>query len=162
MASSSRSSSIVSTESFVESGDDSEEEASEDSSRAVSLLNRLKSPTASDLSRKRKVHCNPPMEKRRSYGRHGMKEPKIKPSQRVSEFSNEEISVSAVGRLFCKVCHETLSVKRSTIANHVKSTKHQQSKQKLQKKQVREKDIVSALKRYNETTHFLMNNVFIE
>ena len=155
MASSSRSSSILSTESFVESGDDSdesEEEAGEDSSRAVSLLDRLKSPTASDLSRKRKVHCNPPTGKRRSSGRHGMKEPKIKPSHRVSEFPDEELSVSAVGRLFCKACRETLSVKRSTIANHVKSTKHQQSKEKLQKKQAREKDIASALKRYDETT----------
>ena len=162
MASSSHSSSVLSTESVAESIDDSDEsdideedEASGESraeSGTISLLDRLKSPTPSDLARKRKVHCNPPTGKRRSSGRHGMKEPKIKPSQRVSEFPNEELTVSALGRLFCKACRETLSVKRSTVANHVKSTKHQQSKEKLQKKEAREKDIASALKRYDETT----------
>ena len=161
-ASTSHSSSLLSTESVTESVDDSDESEEEEShetseeSRAesgtISLLDRLRSPTASDLARKRKVHCNPPTGKRRSSGRHGMQEPKIKPSQRVSEFPNEELTVSALGRLFCKACRETLSLKRSTVANHVKSTKHQQSKGKLQKKEAREKDIASALKRYDETT----------
>ena len=162
MASSSHSSSVLSTESVAESIDDSdesdidEEDEANGESRAESgtilLLDRLKSPTPSDLARKRKVHCNPPTGKRRSSGRHGMKEPEIKSSQRVSEFPNEELTVSTLGRLFCKACRETLSVKRSTVANHMKSTKHQQSKEKLQKKEAREKDIASALKRYDETT----------
>ena len=38
------------------------------------------------------------------------------------------------------------------VANHMKSTKHQQSKEMLQKKEAREKDIASALKRYDEIT----------
>ena len=50
----------------------------------ISVLDRLYSPTASDLARKWKVHCNLPTGKQRSSGRHKMKEPKIKPSQRVS------------------------------------------------------------------------------
>ena len=109
-ASSSHSSSLLSTESVTESVDDSDESEEEEShetseeSRAesgmISLLDRLRSPTASDLARKRKVHCNPPTGKRRSSGRHGMQEPKIKPSQRVSEFPNEELTVSALDRLF--------------------------------------------------------------
>ena len=70
MASGSRSSSILSTESVTESADESdvseEEESHETSgesraeSETISLLDRLRSPTASDLARKRKVHCNPP------------------------------------------------------------------------------------------------------
>ena len=64
-----------------------------------------------------------------------MKEPKIKPLQRVSEFSHEKLIVSAVSRLFCKVCRETL--KRSTIFNHIKSIKHAESKLKLVKRHMK-------------------------
>ena len=129
---SSCSSTVLSTELVAEYIDDSdesdidEEEEVSGESRAESgtilLLDRLKSPTPSNLARKRKVHCNPPTGKRRSSGRHGMKEPEIKSSQRVSEFPNEELTVSTLGRLFCKACRETLSVKRSTVANYVEST----------------------------------------
>ena len=69
MASGSCSSSVLSTESVTESIDESdvsEEESHETSGKSraeletISLLDRLRSPTASDLARKRKVHCNPP------------------------------------------------------------------------------------------------------
>ena len=132
--------------------DDNVEETPPEQSKIVSLLDRLKAPRASDLARKRKVHSNPPLGKKRSSGRVGAKEPKIKPSQRVSEFPNEELVVSAVGRLFCKACRETLSVKRSTISNHIKSTKHVESKLKLARKEKREMDIADALRKYDEST----------
>ena len=44
----------------------------------ISLLDRLRSPNSSDLARERKIHCNPPVGKRRFSGRHGLQEPKIK------------------------------------------------------------------------------------
>ena len=44
------------------------------------------------------------------------------------------------------------SVKKSTIFNHIKSTKHAESKLKLAKKQAREIDIADALNKYDEST----------
>ena len=65
MASTSRSSSVLSTKSVAESVDDSDKSDIDETSvepRAesgmTSLLGRLKSPT-SDLARKKKVHGNP-------------------------------------------------------------------------------------------------------
>ena len=105
LASGSSSSSVLSTElvtEFIDESDVSEEGKSHKTSgesradlETISFLDRLRSPTASDLARKRKVHCNPPTGKRRSSGRHGIQEPKIKPSQRVSEFPDEILTVSA-------------------------------------------------------------------
>ena len=115
-----------------------------------SILDRHREPSKSDLSRKRKINSNPPSGKRRSSGSYGLKEPKVKPSQRVSEFPNELLIVSAVGRLFCEACRETLSVKRSTIMNHIKSSKHAESKLKLENKHSRELCIPEALQRYDK------------
>ena len=60
----------------------------------------------------------------------------------MSEFPNEELVVSDVGRLFCKACRETLCVKRSTISNHIKSTKHVESKRE---REIQEREIQQAL-----------------
>ena len=110
----------------------------------VSLLDPLKSPTTSNLSRNRKVLCNPPSGKKRSSGSFAQKDPNVPPSARVKEFPNEELTVNSVGRLFCKACRETLSVKRSTLANHIKSVKHNECKKKLKTKQGKEIEISTA------------------
>lgn len=54
------------------------------------LLDRLKAPKKSDLSRKRKVLCKPPLGKKRSSGSRALKDPKVEPSKRVKEFPNEQ------------------------------------------------------------------------
>ena len=65
----------------------------EDEEPAVtSLLQKLKAPKKSELSRKRKILSLPPTGKKRSSGRHGLKQPKVSPSQRVKEFPNEQLS----------------------------------------------------------------------
>ena len=110
----------------IDSADSNESNDTDESTRetsVVSLLDRLKSPKLSELSRKRKVLTNPPVGKKRSSGRRCFNDPKVQPSQRIKEFPEEELTASA-GRLFCKACRETLCLKRSTIFNHVKSTKH--------------------------------------
>ena len=59
---------------------DSENEGQPESSeklRTVSILDRLQEPSKSDLTRKRKIHSNPPSGKRRSSGSYGLKEPKV-------------------------------------------------------------------------------------
>ena len=111
----------------------------------VSMLDTLRSPTVSSLSRKRSVHCNLPHSgKKRSSGTRKYDPKSVSPAKRVSEFTGEELTASA-GRLFCKACRETLSLKRSSIVNHVKSSKHLEAKEKLATKHAREMNIAHAI-----------------
>ena len=139
--------------SSTSSSSESESESSfvEQESNTVSLLSRLRVPTKSDLSRKRKILTIPPVGKKRSSqsGYKKSKDPKVKPSQRVREFPNEYLCVSA-GELFCNVCRERLKVKRSTVKNHVTSTKHAESIAKYKKGESRDGDIVKALQKYDQ------------
>ena len=130
------------------SSDESDVEITSEEPAVTSLLQKLKAPKQSELCRKRKIQCNPPTGKKKSSGRHGLKEPKVSPSQRVKEFSSEELSIS-LGRLFCNACRETISVKRSTVLNHVRSVKHGESKAKLNSRQAKDINLVSALKKYD-------------
>ena len=119
------------------------------SEEPTSMLQKLRVPKVSDLGRKRKIQCNPPTGKKRSSGRYGLKEPNVNPSKRVKEFPDEEFLVS-LGRLFCNACRETLSVKRSSVLNHVRSVKHRESKAKQKSRQAKDMNLVSALKKYDE------------
>ena len=70
---------------------------------SVSILETLKAPKASDLTRKCKVDCNPPKGKRRAHGE-GSSEPKtVSPRERVREFPEECLTVTGKGvrKLFC-------------------------------------------------------------
>ena len=133
-----------------------EENESNDSSEdhlqsAVSILDKLKSPTASDLHRKRKMKSNPPHGLKRSTS--SSSEPKsVSPSQRVKEYPAEPFKVSNK-RLFCYGCREELNLKSTTIANHVRSKKHEKGKKRLLNKESRERDIADAIKDYNKTHH---------
>ena len=92
-------------------------------------------------SRPRQIHRNPPpIGKKRSRGSHNNTDPLVPPSKCVSEFPDELLTVSSVGKLFCKACREVLSVKKSTVDDHVKSTKHSESKKKVNEKESRERD----------------------
>ena len=48
----------------------------------------------------------------------------IKPIDRVKQYANDHLQVSA-GKLFCSACREEVSVKKSIIDKHINSTKHQ-------------------------------------
>ena len=79
----------------------SDSASSECEPTATSLLYKLRPPTASDLSRKRKVHSNPPPPagKKRSSGTSRKFDPvSVSPSHRASEFPNEEL-VESGGKL---------------------------------------------------------------
>ena len=84
----------------------------------VSLLSRLKSPTASDLGRKRKTASNPPKGKRRSRGATGNEPKNIYPHQRIREFSGEPLKVNQNKQLFCCACREELSLKLSSLRRY--------------------------------------------
>lgn len=123
---------------------------------ARSLMEVLKAPQMSSLSRKRKVASNPPPvgHRRKTRGSLSSDPKKVTAQQRVQEYSSEPFTVSA-GKLFCNGCREELSLKRSSINNHVKCSKHKERKEKLATRDKREKDIAKALQKHNEETHLV-------
>ena len=126
---------------------------SEETGTVASLLDRLKSATAADIARPRKTKRNdPPRGKRRCKGAVSSDPKGVTPQQRVREFTNESLTVSQV-HLFCTACRERLSIKRSIIKNHVQSTKHKKSQQRLKNKETRERDIAESLRKYNNDVH---------
>ena len=76
----------------------------------------------------------------------------VHPKQRISEFSGEELTVSA-GKLFCRACCECVWLKHSIIFNHIKSTKHAEGKKRLLQKEATEVDIAVTLKQHDADTH---------
>lgn len=126
-------------------------ESKSESSDTLSLLSRLRSPTPSEFARRRKICKNPPPRgQRRSRGADGPKS--VKPERRIKEYPGEPLTVSN-SKLFCRACREELSVKSSSVKNHLSSKKHQEGKKKIEKKEAREQDIVQALQRYNKDCH---------
>ena len=102
------------------------------------LLEVLKAPKPAEVSRKRKTYCNTRGGKRRkTRGSSSLApEPKsVQPQQRLKRYPNEQLDISA-GKLFCKACREELSLKSSSLANHIKCVKHQEGKRKLARKEV--------------------------
>ena len=118
---------------------------------AISLLSKLRAPSKSDLCRKRKILTYLPVGKKRSShsGYKKSKDPKVTPLQRAKEFPNDHLCVSARNH-FCNVCREKLCVKRSTMKNHLTSTKHADSKTVYKKGELRDGDIVKALQKYDQ------------
>ena len=57
------------------------------------------------------------------------------------------------GKLFSVACREELSLKANVVENHLKSDKHKEGKHKLESKDARESDIVTALQKHNRTSH---------
>ena len=122
--------------------------------RASSVLEKLRSPTQSDICRKRRVATNPAHSRsKRPRAARGISNPaSVTPAHRVKEFPNEQLKVSS-GKIFCSACREELSTKKSTIENHIASAKHCGGKKKLASKELREKDIADAFKLYDVETH---------
>lgn len=119
-----------------------------------SLLDRLRAPQKSELSRKRAVRQNSSVtDGSRKKKPSCSTDPKsLTPASRVREFPNENLKVSA-GKLFCSACREEVALKRSIITNHISSAKHKRSKIKLATKDSREKDIAEALVVYDKQEH---------
>jgi len=70
------------------------------STSAISLLSVLRAPRPSDLTRKRKLQCNPGKRKKNKTSSSIDSEPKgIKPQDRVRKYPNDCLSVH--GKLFC-------------------------------------------------------------
>ena len=125
---------------------------SESHTRTVSLLEKLKAPKHSDLSRKRAMDQNPPPKGKRSRGSQLTDPKSISARQCVSEFPNENLTVSN-SKLFCRACRKELALKKNVITNHVQSAKHQAGTSRLVLKEAKEKDIAEALIATDQQCH---------
>lgn len=117
-----------------------------------SLLDRLRSPTLSDLSRKRKVHSNPPKGVKRGKGAVAGEPASVSATDRIKEFPDEQFRISQ-GKLFCNACREHVSLKKSVLQQHIKSAKHENGKTRLAKKEERERNIADMLVKYDKSVH---------
>ena len=125
----------------------------------TNLLQVLRAPRPSDLARKRRVASNPvpPVGKRRKSrgSSSSSSEPKTETvQQRVREYPDEPFDKSS-GMLFCKGCREQLSLKCSSLQNHMKSSKHKEGKLRLTTKEKRERNIAKALAIHNQKSHLV-------
>ena len=138
--------------SSTENIDSSTTSTSNSNDRVISLLDKLKRPTPTDIARRRKVKTNPPpTTKRRCRGSTSSSPKRIMPQQRMKEFG-EPLTISN-GYLFCRVCREQISTKLSVIKNHLHSTKHSGGKERLKRKEAKERNIVECLRKHNDSTH---------
>ena len=123
------------------------------SNSAESLLSWLKSPRMSDLARKRKIAMNPPPKgKRTCQGATAAESKNVSVYQRVKAFPAQPLCVSNK-KLFCKACREELSLKMSSLRNHIRCAKHKEGVKRLKSKELREKSIAEALAAHNEQNH---------
>ena len=117
-----------------------------------SLLDLLRSPTPSDLARKRRIPCNPPKGIKKGKGTVASEPQNVSPHDRVKRIPDDHLSV-VCGKLFCSACRENLSLKRSIITMHVQSTKHASGLERLASKEKRERTIAEMLKKYDQQVH---------
>ena len=128
--------------------------------KAPSLLSRLKSPTASALARKRKVPSNPPIGRKKSKGSSSFNPKTVVPADRVKLYPNEYLKVHpTLKMLFCTACREPVSLKKSVIDLHIKSSKHVCGKKKVDLKEKKENDIGEMLKDYDKDCHPVGENL---
>lgn len=122
--------------------------------RVVSLLDRLKAPDSSDLSRKRKVATNKGGNRRNAKKKSEKDyEPQVSATTRLEEFKDESLKAMSNTVLFCNACKEEISVKKSVIKGHVQSKKHIAYKEKLKTTKKKELDIAEAFAKFDKQHH---------
>lgn len=139
----------------IYSADEDTSDHSSFSASSSTLLNSLRSPTQSELARKRKIRSNhPPVSVRRRINQgKSVHEPKsVSPGVRMSQFPNELLIVSN-GILFCSACREPVSLKKSIIKLHIESQKHKTHKLKVTSKEAKQRSIAESLRKYDESNH---------
>ena len=123
-------------------------------SSSLSILDVLKAPDKSDLARKRKTEKprTTGADKKRKSRAPNQTDPKtVSPADRVKQFPGECLEAQH-GKLFCAACREELSLKKSTVKSHIYSgNKHKDAKDRLAKKEARERDIAHSLVVYDKT-----------
>ena len=117
------------------------------STETRTLLTVLRAPKASELSRKRKVASNPPSGKKTCQGTVASEPSNVSVHDPIKQFPDEPLTVNFSNKLFCKACRETLSLKKSIITAHIKSSKHSAGVIKLKTKKEKERESLCRLYR---------------
>uniref|UniRef100_A0A1X7VAK2 Uncharacterized protein n=1 Tax=Amphimedon queenslandica TaxID=400682 RepID=A0A1X7VAK2_AMPQE len=109
----------------IYSADEDTSDHSSPSTSSRTLLNSIKSPTESDLARRKFHSIYPPFGvRRRTNQGKSVHEPKsVSPGVTISQFPNELLVVSN-GVLYCSACGEPVSLKKSIMKLHIESQKH--------------------------------------
>ena len=141
--------SVASASQSSESTAATSESRSSRSDYVHSFLTKLRSPRRSDLTRKRKFRQNSAQVSRKRKPSCSTDPRSVTPLQRVREFPNEALTVSA-GKLFCTACRDELSLKISIVKGHVKTVKHLRGIKAIADRRVRERDISQSLKQYDQ------------
>ena len=116
------------------------------------LLDRLRSPTPADLSRKRHLRQNPPPKGvKMGKGKEKADPKRVSACERVKSYPNEEFIVRS-SKLFCRACKGSVRLKKSSIEYHIKSQKHISGKKKLALASKEESRIQKALHVYDSRT----------
>ena len=84
----------------------------------------------------------------------------VSPAQHIKDFPNKCLDVRN-GKLFCIACREELALKKSTVKNH-RWQKHKKTKERLTRKEARERDIVQSLQAYDKEVEPAGTNVSME
>ena len=143
---------------LVSSSSDSEEDLArgELSARSGDGLSASSSHgvAKSSINHARAVSVNPP-EKRAKDAKPGWSPMSLKKKSlwdRLKEYPEEKLVLES-GRIFCKSCSEPLSAKKSTIASHVASKKHQKGKEQLERTRAHAQTLVQTLQQYDKKVH---------
>ena len=120
----------------------------------ISLLDRLRSPTPADLSRKRHLRQNPPKGVKTGKGKEKGDPKHISACERVKSYPSEEFVVRS-SKLCCRACKEVLALKISSIEYHIKSQEHISGKKKLALASKEESTIQKVLHVYDSRTRLV-------
>ena len=74
---------------------------------------------------------------------------KVNPKQRVNEFPEEMLVVSA-GKLYCEACHTVIALKKSIVKDHIMSSRHIAGKEDANTKKVRQQRVVASWEKYEK------------
>ena len=74
---------------------------------------------------------------------------KLNPKQRVDEFPEEMLVVSA-GKLYCEACHTVIALKKSIVKDDIMSSRHIIGKEDANTKKVRQQRVVASWEKYEK------------
>jgi len=141
-------------DSQAESDDDAGDTDEASSRTVVSLLDRLRSPTPSDLAIKRSVQSNPPVGRKRSKkgGSSVFASTSISPYDRVKQYPGESLTFEEWQVVLLRLQRRDLNKELCPQATH-KVRKVPERKERLKSNEKREMDLVEALQTYSMKHH---------
>ena len=98
------------------------------------------------------LSTNPPLGTKRGKGSSSSDPKSVSPSDRVKQYPDQQLTVSA-GKLFCCACREALSLKKSVVNAHISSAKHKAAIEKVIAREKNDRSIVDALQKYETSSH---------